>query len=45
MDNMLGVVFWCLLDENWSMLFISFSVLDLMGYSFDEFVLGWINFE
>ncbi|MCF2902164.1 PAS domain S-box protein [Pseudoalteromonas sp. OFAV1] len=45
MDNMPGAVFRCLLDENWSMLFISPSVLDLTGYSPDEFVSGRINFE
>ena len=44
MDNMPGVVFRCELDSDWSMLFISPSILELSGYSADELVQQHIAF-
>jgi len=45
MDNMPGVVFRCELDSNWSMLFVSPSILELSGYSADELVQQRITFS
>lgn len=44
MDNMPGVVFRCELDKNWSMLFISPSILELSGYSANELIEQRITF-
>ncbi|PWS56059.1 PAS domain S-box protein [Pseudoalteromonas sp. meg-B1] len=44
MNNMPGVVFRCLLDEHWSMLFISPSVYELTGYRAEEFTEQRITF-
>lgn len=38
--NIPGVSFRCLLDRNWSMLFISDAVQTLTGYSADDFISG-----
>ncbi|WP_273048666.1 MHYT domain-containing protein [Pseudoalteromonas sp.] len=45
MDNMPGVVFRCKFDENWTMLFISPSVLELTGYQSKEFIEHCIEFN
>ena len=43
-NNMPGAVFRCRLDENWSMLFISPSILELTGYQSDEFTEHCLEF-
>ncbi|KAA1164163.1 MHYT domain-containing protein [Pseudoalteromonas fuliginea] len=45
MNNMPGVVFRCKFDENWTMLFISPSVLELSGYQSKEFIEHCIEFN
>ncbi|MBB1385170.1 PAS domain S-box protein [Pseudoalteromonas sp. SG45-5] len=45
MNNMPGVVFRCKFDENWTMLFISPSVLELTGYQSKEFIEHCIEFN
>ncbi|RZF93445.1 PAS domain S-box protein [Pseudoalteromonas sp. CO302Y] len=45
MNNTPGAVFRCLLDDHWSMLFISPRVMDLTGYSHQEFVSQAITFS
>ncbi|MEL0642320.1 MHYT domain-containing protein [Pseudoalteromonas aliena] len=44
-DNMPGVAFRCKLDSNWSMLFISTSVSELLGYTPSEFTEHTIEFN
>lgn len=44
MNNTPGAVFRCLLDDHWSMLFISPNVFDLTGYTAEEFTSKAISF-
>ena len=44
-NNMPGAVFRCRLDDNWSMLFISPSILELTGYQSDEFTEHCLEFN
>lgn len=42
-SNIPGVAFRCLIDERWSMLFISDAVEKLLGYPADDFISGRRN--
>ena len=44
MQNMPGVAFRCKFDTNYTMLFVSPSILDLTGYTPDEFIEQHIEF-
>ena len=44
-NNMPGAVFRCRLDDNWSMLFISPSILELTGYQSNEFTEHCLEFN
>ncbi len=45
MNNTPGAVFRCLIDESWSILFISPRVLELTGYTAEEFIANEISFS
>ncbi|TMO73180.1 two-component system sensor histidine kinase/response regulator [Pseudoalteromonas sp. S3785] len=45
MDNMPGAAFRCKYDENWSMLFISPTIMELTGYTPEEFTESCIEFN
>ena len=44
-DILPGVTFRCLLDENWTMLYVSGHSYELTGYEAKEFLKGNIHFE
>ncbi len=39
-NNLPGVVYRCLLDENWTAVFVSESVAEMMGYQAQDFING-----
>ena len=44
LGNLPGVVYRCLNDNEWKMLFVSEQILDLCGYSPGDFVSGRMSF-
>ena len=46
MSNLKGMVYCCLLDEHWTMLFVSEGCLELTGYPFEDLLFNYsISYE